>query len=134
METFSFKDGVGDKLKLIEINNLGAVGWTNLKNAFDGCTNLRKFVGGDTSNVTSMASMFLGTTALKSLNLYTLDVRNVTDFTSMFQGTTALINLDTTGWDDVSGVIATDAFTGTNTGLNVYCGQPGGLLFGETCN
>src|SRR6056297_3464191 len=58
--TIKFDDG-GDKDKLIEIVNWGAVGWVSFNNAFYGCSNLVKTGGySDTSSVTNMRYMFSG--------------------------------------------------------------------------
>ncbi len=60
---------------------------------FAGMTNLTSIEGMEnlnTSEATSMESMFQGCTALKKLNLYNLNTSQVTNMNSMFNGCTAL--------------------------------------------
>ena len=48
----------GSKNTLMEVLDLGDVGWKNLERAFYGCDNLTTFAGGDVSGVTNMSRMF----------------------------------------------------------------------------
>ena len=50
----------GDKLKIVSVADLGDMGWLNLGAAFAGCANLTTVLGGNTSSVTDMHSMFWG--------------------------------------------------------------------------
>ena len=48
----------------------------------------------DTSNYTSMYSLFSGFTSIKSLDVSNLDTSNVTDMSSMFHDCSSLLNID----------------------------------------
>ncbi len=50
-------DGVSRNM-LLEVANLGQVGWKDLSHAFKNNFSLTKFLGGDTSKVTNMSHMF----------------------------------------------------------------------------
>ena len=50
--------GGGNAHKIIEIRDLGDVGWTSLERAFAGCSNLTSIFGGVLSSVTSLAQAF----------------------------------------------------------------------------
>lgn len=50
--------------------------------------------GLDTSNYTSMSSMFSSCSSLKSLDVSNLDTSNVTDMSSMFNDCSSLLNID----------------------------------------
>ncbi|MCB9090913.1 MAG: BspA family leucine-rich repeat surface protein, partial [Halobacteriovoraceae bacterium] len=87
----------GDKDKILTVPQLGSVGWTNLNQAFSGCTNLTTVSGGDTSSVTSMGSMFyLATNAVPDTSGW--DTSNVTNMASMFYDAPAA-NPNTSGWN-----------------------------------
>lgn len=115
---------VGDKLKLLTIEQWGTGKWTSMDNAFFGCANLagqasdnpdlsgvtalsRMFRGAtvfnqdisgwDTSNVTSMAAMFRDAAAFNQ-NIGSWDTANVTDMTGMFLGASAF-NQNIGSWD-----------------------------------
>ena len=68
---------------------------------FRDCTSLTSLdvSGFDTSNVTSMSSMFDQCSALTSLDLSGFDTSNVTDMSYMFNQCSALTSLDLTGFD-----------------------------------
>ena len=104
-------NSTGSYLKIIEVVDLGDVGWTSLKSAFNGCANLTAFSGGATTSVTDMSQMFYGTSALTMLNLSSFNTANVTDMNSMFSGASALTTLDlssfsTTSVTNMSGMFA----------------------------
>ena len=98
MEAFSFNN-LGDRLKLIEVVNLGDLGWINLSGAFYGCQNLLSFAGGKTNQVIDMSHMFHNTYSLITLDLYTFDTTNVTDMSYMFSGQLVLTELDTSNFN-----------------------------------
>ena len=85
-----------EKLKIKRVTNLGTVGWTNLSNAFYGCTNLTEFTAGstDTSAVTNMRVMFYGCSGLTSLDVSNFDTSSVVNMALMFYGCSALTSLD----------------------------------------
>ena len=106
---------VGDKLKLLEIQNWGNIVWgSDFRNAFFGCSNmnitatdspdfsnttlfsavfyncssLNADLGNwDVSNITNMASLFLGATIFQGQGLENWDVSNVTNMGQMFRNT-----------------------------------------------
>ena len=96
METLHFDNG-GDKDKILEISNLGHVGWTSFDSAFEGCSQLVVVLGGDTSGVTTMAFMF-NLASNVSPDTSTWDTSSVTNMAFMFQSATSA-NPDTSGWN-----------------------------------
>ena len=96
METIRFANST-EKDKIISIPNLGDVGWTSFYVAFEGCANLGTVSGGDTSNVTSMYSMFYGATVADP-DTSSWDTSNVTNMSFMFRGATSA-DPDTSTWD-----------------------------------
>ncbi|WKB49861.1 bacterial Ig-like domain-containing protein (plasmid) [Lactococcus lactis subsp. lactis] len=70
----------------------------------------------DTSNVTSMAGIFNGDTALTSLDLSHFDTSNVTTMSNMFNGDTALTSLDLSHFDTSNVTIMINMFN-NNTAL-----------------
>ena len=65
----------------------------------------------DTSNVTSMYSMFLGCSGLTSLDVSKFDTSNVTDMSGMFSGCSGLASLDVSNFNtsnvtDMSGMFS----------------------------
>lgn len=96
VEAFTFNN-TGDKGKIISIPELGTVGWNSFASAFVGCSNLTTVSGGETSNVTSMRSMFTGANAL-TVNSDNWNTSNVTDMRAMFSSTTN-VTVDTSNWD-----------------------------------
>ena len=70
---------------LKEVSNLGNVGWKDLSSAFEGNTELTKFYGGNTSEVTDMSQMFAGA-VLVAPYVSGWDTSAVTNMSSMFEG------------------------------------------------
>ncbi len=97
LPTWYFNNG-GDKNKIIEVKNLGEVGWKNLDSAFMGCKKLTEFTTGttDTSQVTNMYAM--NASGLESLDLSNWDTSNVIDMDYMFYSTLSLRSLNLSGW------------------------------------
>ena len=87
----------GSKDKLIEVTDLGSVGWKNLKGAFYGCTNLTTVAGGDVSQVTNMEEMFRNAISVTP-DVSGWDTSSVTNMAQMFRGT-SLANPDVGHWD-----------------------------------
>ncbi|MDA8791646.1 BspA family leucine-rich repeat surface protein [Bacteriovoracaceae bacterium] len=85
-----------DRNKLIEVVNLGTVGWTDLKHSFKGAQNLTDFTAGitDTSEVTSMSRMFELAISLENIDLSSFDTSNVTSMGGMFENAVSLTSLD----------------------------------------
>lgn len=83
--------------RLIRVDNLGDVGWTNLGQAFAGAENLVEVYGGNLSQVTTLEQMFNGARrAIPSTRFW--DTSNVTSMYSMFANTD-MANPDTELWD-----------------------------------
>lgn len=93
VEAWYFANG-GDKDKIINVVDLGDVGWINLSNSFRGCSNLESFSGGETANVTNMSWMFYESSSLTSLDLSSFNTAGVTNMSYMFSGTSTLRSLD----------------------------------------
>ncbi len=85
------------KERLLEVVNLGNMGWKDLSEAFQRNIFLSNVFGGNTSNVTNMKGMF-SYTQKANPNTEGWDTSKVTDMSYMFdiaQGA----NPDTSGWD-----------------------------------
>jgi len=96
-----FNNG-GDKDKLLEVRNLGKVGWLSFNGAFYGCSNLTTFTSGntDTSSVTNIRIMFNGATSANP-DTSAWDTSSVTNMAGMFQNATSA-NPDVSSWDTSS--------------------------------
>ncbi|WPU67161.1 BspA family leucine-rich repeat surface protein [Peredibacter starrii] len=105
-------NNTGSRAKIIEVTDLGKVGWKNLSNAFYGCSNLVSFAGGDTSLVTDMTSMFRGTSSLTALDVSTFNTSAVTNMSYMFFGVTSLTHLDLSNFNTSLVTNMTYMFTG----------------------
>lgn len=81
-----FFDNQGDRLKLLTIEQWGAIAWSSFENAFYGCENLEINTQDNPilTGVSSMASAFSGCQVLNS-PVNDWDVSNVTDFRSTFE-------------------------------------------------
>ena len=79
----AWKFGPDRKCTILSVIDLGNVGWKNLEGAFWGCSQLRKFYGGNVSQVTNMNSMFRGASMLLP-NVASWDVSQVTHMGHMF--------------------------------------------------
>ena len=81
---------------------------TSLNSLFRNLRNVTTIEGLEnfnTSNVTTMPSLFSGASSLESLNLLTWNTSNVTNMHSLFAGASSLESLDLSTWD-TSNVIA----------------------------
>ena len=96
VQAFYF-NGAGDKDKLLSVEELGDVGWTNLNGAFKGCSNLTEVSNGAVSSVTDMASMFEDAPQVV-VNSKWWTTSSVTNMSYMFAGAAAA-NPDTSGWN-----------------------------------
>ena len=91
----------GRGIKTIEIFNIDTSNVTSMSSMFKGCSkltsvNLTKF---NTSNVTNMSSMFSDCKLLTSLDLTKFNTSNVTNISSMFFGCSSLTSLDLTNFN-----------------------------------
>ncbi|MCB0326668.1 MAG: BspA family leucine-rich repeat surface protein [Bdellovibrionales bacterium] len=98
LESWYFNN-TGDKDYIIEVKNLGDVGWVNLEQAFNGCEQLTSFAGGNTSEVTNMKGMFGAAISLSSLDVSSFDTSKVTDMSGMFSFLWGLSAVDVTNFD-----------------------------------
>lgn len=106
--------GTGDKDKIIEVLSFGDMGWTNLIGAFQGCTQLTSFAGGDVSGVTAMSYFFDGATALVSVDLSSWDTSGVTTFSKFFQNASSLTSVDLSMLDTSAATDLVSMFQGTS--------------------
>ncbi len=112
----------GDRNKIIKVENLGIMGWKNLKSAFDGCTQLTEFTAGitDTSQVTDMSNMFNNTISLASLDVSHFNTAKVTNMRDMFRSS-GLTSLDLRTWNVGSVTNKMNTFYGTKNNLVIKC-------------
>ena len=89
----------GDKDQIISVEQWGDIQWKSMESAFKGCSNLIISATDvpNLDNVTSMNSMFYGTTTLNQ-DISNWDVSNVTDMSFMFLQARNF-NQDIGGWD-----------------------------------
>ena len=83
METIDFSVAQECRNRLIEVNNLGDVGWKSFLRTFAGCNTLGEVSGGNTSNVTNIANMFDQSHAT-TINSENWDTSKVEDMSKMF--------------------------------------------------
>lgn len=85
-----FYNNGGDKDSVLEVINLGHMGWTHLNNSFYGCINMTSFVAGDTdvSAVLSCAQFIENGDSLIHLDLSGFNSINVTNMTRGMQNLT----------------------------------------------
>lgn len=107
-------NNVGDKLKLLSVEQLGEVGWTLFAYAFYGCSNMTSFISGtaDISLVTSMLGMFYYCSSLSNLSVSGLDTTLVTNMQGCFSVCSSLVALDISSWDTAFVVNADAMFYG----------------------
>ena len=87
--------------EIVDIENLNTSEVTTMRSMFNSCSNLANidlshFI---TANVTSMAKLFSGCSSLTSLNVSGLNTANVIDMNSMFSGCSSLTSLDVSGFN-----------------------------------
>jgi len=99
-----FFNNSADAAKVIEVTNLGQVGWTKLIKAFFGCTNMTSFTSGvtDTSSVTDMSYMFRDCTNLTSIDVSSFNTSSVTIMMQMFYNCSSLTSINVSNWDTSS--------------------------------
>ncbi|MEP2935376.1 MAG: BspA family leucine-rich repeat surface protein [Gilvibacter sp.] len=89
----------GDKLKLIEVSQWGAIAWRSMEKAFFGCQNMEVSAtdAPDLSMVTSLVSMFKKTKATLA-HIGNWDTSNITTMNGMFLNAKDF-NTDISSWD-----------------------------------
>jgi surface protein len=99
-------NNIGDRLKLLEVQNWGDIEWSSMQNAFFGCINFELTATDvpDLSGVTSMNTMFRGASSFNQ-DISNWEVSSVDDMNAMFAFATSF-NQDLSDWD-VSSVLDT---------------------------
>jgi surface protein len=137
MEAWYFNNS-GDKDKILQVIQLGDLGWVNLSYAFNGCDNLTYFGPGNTSMVMNMSGMFLNS-PLVIPDTSAWDTSSVTDMSFMFSGAVSA-EPDTSGWDTSSVTNMYSMFAGADmanpdvSGWNTSNVTLMGYLFYDTAN
>jgi surface protein len=93
--------------KLIEVENLGTMGWKYLRGAFAGCKNLIRLEGlSHTNDVTDMSHMFyeaFQNSLIENLDISSLNTQSVTTmdgmFVESFRGASEFASINLNGWD-----------------------------------
>lgn len=120
IEAWYFNGDINNAPKLLRVNNLGDMGWTNLEQAFAGCDHLTFFTGGNTSLVTNMSYMFHRASLSDSIDVSSFDTSNVTNMSNMFYESNLtsidVSNFNTSAVTDMSGMFA---LTAINTPLDL---------------
>ncbi|BFP42072.1 hypothetical protein FGF1_29170 [Flavobacteriaceae bacterium GF1] len=119
LSRIAFNNG-GDKDKLLSVDQWGsAIAWTNMENAFYGCSNLEvKAI--DTPNLSgltgiSIANMFNGCTSLRwTTSFSSWNVAQVEDMGNMFNGASAF-NGNIGSWDTGNVTDMAGMFSGAST-------------------
>jgi len=108
-------NGVGDKGKIITIEQWGANKWTSMSHAFQGTTNLTVPAtdNPDLSSVTSLDIMFAGASSANP-DTSNWDTSSVTNMDAMFAGATSA-NPDTKNWNTSSVTIMDSMFSGATS-------------------
>ena len=105
-------DNVGDKSKLLEVNQWGDIAWSTMERSFYGCDNftLNALDTPDLTLVTNMNLIF-GRASILNQDISNWDVSNVTDMSSAFI-LTPLFNQDLSSWDVSNVINMGDMFAG----------------------
>jgi len=111
----------------IDLKNADTSEMTSMSSMFCNCTSLEvvDLSGFDTSNVTDMSNMFRYCSSLEVLDLSAFDTSNVTDMDTMFGDCSSLTTIYVSNGWDVSGV---ESDGGMFEGCNVLIGE-----FGNQC-
>lgn len=89
----------GDRLKILSVEQWGAIQWNTFQNSFYGCSNL-VINATDAPNLTSVSNLANAFREASSMNqnLSLWNVSNVTNMANMFNGAT-LFNQNISGWN-----------------------------------
>ncbi len=90
-EAWSFNNSGSSKDLIIRVDNFGDLGWVNLAEAFNGCSNLKFFSGkgGNTSRVVDMTGLFQGAISAFIQDINQWDTSSVTSLERAFRFITA---------------------------------------------
>ena len=88
-------------IQCLNFKNINTSEVTSMQSMFENCINLETIDFGDfnTKNVTAMSCMFRRCESLKNLNLSMFNTQKVTSMSSMFYGCQSLIKLDLNSFD-----------------------------------
>lgn len=93
---------------------------TTMNSMFRGCTKLKYVPYYNTSKVTNMYGMFDSCSGLTSLNLSNWDVSKVTNITNMFYGCKSLTSLNLSNWNMSKARTNTGIFSTCTSLINLY--------------
>ena len=95
--------GVGfySVIEKLDLSNFNTSNVTSMESMFAGCSSLTSLdlSSFNTSKVTNMVAMFGGCSSLTSLDLSGFNTSNVTDMVAMFEGCSSLTSLDTSSFN-----------------------------------
>lgn len=115
-------NNMGDKDKIISIDQWGDIAWTSMESAFYGCSNLAGQAS-DNPDLSGVSDMFFTfrNASLFNQDISGWDVSNVTNMRSTF-GDASSFNQDIGGWDVSKVVIMQGMFSGA-TSFNQDIGE-----------
>ena len=106
---------IGDREKILSIDQWGDITWTTMIEAFRGCSNLQ-LTATDAPNLTQVSSLLLMFSHAKNLNqdIGNWDVSNITNMAGMFRGASAF-NQDIGNWNTSKVTNMESMFEGAHT-------------------
>jgi surface protein len=127
-----------DKLKVLQVKNLGSTGLTTLVQAFYGCANLTTVIAKNslTTNITSMSAAFFGCGSLTTIDLSGTDLSNVTTMADLCGACTSLgsVNFtDTTTTEKLTSIRAAFYQCSSLTTLDLSSSNISGLTSMAFC-
>lgn len=96
-----FFNNIGDKDKIISIDQWGTIPWGSMESAFTGCTNLvmNATDNPNFSSTLSLSKMFRGATNIGAgIGTWNWDTSNITDMSGLFRAATSF-DEDISSWD-----------------------------------
>ena len=105
-------DNIGDRLKILSVDQWGDISWLSLGSAFAGCENIDVMATDtpDLSNVTNLSDAFSSCKVLTQ-GLSSWDVSGINNFSGLFSGC-SIYNEDIGNWDTSSAVDISSIFSG----------------------
>jgi len=112
-----YMNNSADAPKIVEVVDLGDVGWTRLNFAFYGCTNLTSFASGttDTSSVPYMYAMFYNCSSLTSLDVSGFNTSAAVNMSNMLRDCSSLTSLDVSGFNTSAAINMSNMFYGCSS-------------------